>query len=112
MSRCSNWRNPSRFSSLRRRRRSGGGGLSPAEREWTEVFAMQQEIAASIAAKLKVQPANDPPSRRTDNLESYNLYLKGRYYWNKRTVASLEAAIVAFREAIDKDPNYAAAWAG
>jgi TolB-like protein/Flp pilus assembly protein TadD len=83
-----------------------------AEREWTEVFAMQQEIAASIAAKLKVRPASDLPGRHTGNLESYNLYLKGRYYWNKRTVASLEAAIAAFREAIDKDPNYAAAWAG
>jgi TolB-like protein len=82
------------------------------EREWTEVFAMQQEIAGSIAAKLKVRPASDLPSRRTANLESYNLYLKGRYYWNKRTVPSMEAAIAAFREAIDKDPNYAAAWAG
>jgi len=83
-----------------------------ADREWTEVFAMQQEIAASIAAKLKVRPASDSPSRHTANLESYNLYLKGRYYWNKRTVPSLEAAIAAFREAIDKDPNYAAAWSG
>jgi TolB-like protein/Tfp pilus assembly protein PilF len=83
-----------------------------AEREWTEVFAMQQEIAASIAAKLKVRPASDPPSRHTANLESYNLYLRGRYYWNKRTVPSLQAAIAAFREAIDKDPNYAAAWSG
>ena len=84
----------------------------PADREWTEVFAMQQELAASIAAKLKVRPASDSPNRHTANLESYNLYLKGRYYWNKRTVSSLEAAIAAFREAIDKDPNYAAAWAG
>jgi TolB-like protein/Tfp pilus assembly protein PilF len=83
-----------------------------AEREWTEVFAMQQEIAASIAAKLKVRPASDLPSRRTANLESYNLYLKGRYYWNKRTAASLQSAIAAFQEAIDQDPNYAAAWAG
>ncbi len=83
-----------------------------ADSEWTEVFAMQQEIAGSIAAKLKVRPAGDAPSRRTGNLESYNLYLKGRYYWNKRTVPALRAAISAFRQAIDQDPGYAAAWAG
>ena len=83
-----------------------------SEREWTQVFAMQQAIAASIAAKLRVRPAGAQAARRTPNLESYNLYLKGRFLWNKRTVPALQSAIATFREAIGKDPNYAAAWAG
>jgi adenylate cyclase len=73
-----------------------------SEREWTQVFAMQQAIAASIAAKLRLRPAEGAASRRTPNLESYNLYLKGRYLWNKRTVPAMQSAIATFREALDK----------
>ncbi len=82
------------------------------EREWTRVFTLQRDIASSIATALKVRPDAEPASRRTRNPESYNLYLKGRHYWSKRTVPDLEAAIAAFRQAIDKDPDYALAWAG
>ena len=82
------------------------------EREGRQVFAVQQEIAAAIASRLRVQPAGDRGKRYQGDLEAYNLCLKGRYYWNKRSVPGFEAAIAAFRQAIDRDPNYALAWAG
>jgi len=47
-----------------------------SEREWTQVFAMQQSIAAAIAAQLKVGRAGGQANRRAPNLEAYNLYLK------------------------------------
>jgi TolB-like protein/Flp pilus assembly protein TadD len=82
------------------------------EREGAQVFAVQREIATAIAAKLRVRPAGDRANRYAGNLEAYNLCLKGRYYWNKRTVQGFESAIAAFRQAIEKDPGYALAWAG
>jgi len=48
----------------------------------------------------------------TENAEAYQLYLKGRYYWNHRTTESLDKGIEHFRQATDKDPNYALAYAG
>jgi serine/threonine-protein kinase len=82
------------------------------ERAWSEVFEMKDQMASAIAARLRTRPDRARPNRQPKNLEAYNLYLKGRYYWNKRTVAGFEAATSAFREAIEKDPDYAAAWAG
>src|SRR5207237_7268997 len=48
----------------------------------------------------------------TENPEAYQLYVKGRYYWNKRTVADLKTAISYFNQALDKDPGYALAYSG
>jgi tetratricopeptide (TPR) repeat protein len=48
----------------------------------------------------------------TQNTEAYQLYLKGRYFWNKRTGPDLQKAIDYFKQAIDKDPNYALAYVG
>ncbi|MEE8550854.1 MAG: protein kinase, partial [Gemmatimonadota bacterium] len=86
------------------------------DREMDDVFAIQDEIASTIADRLKVtlsgetdEPLVKPP---TANLEAYQLYLKGRYLWNKRTQQGLEDAIDYFRRAIVRDGGYALAYAG
>ena len=86
------------------------------DREMDDVFAIQDEIASTIADRLKVtlsgeadEPLVKPP---TANLEAYQLYLKGRYLWNKRTQQGLEEAIDYFRRAIERDAGYALAYAG
>ena len=82
------------------------------ERDWSQVLTVQQDLAASIASKLHVRRTAPRPTRYTANLESYDLYLRGRFHWNKRNGPGLEAAVSEFRQAINKDPNYALAWAG
>ena len=85
------------------------------ERPAKDVFAIQQEIAGAIANALKLQlsvlrgPAL--PRRYTTNLEAYNLYLKGRYQWNRYSDEGLKNAVVDFQQAIDADPKYAPAYA-
>src|SRR6266480_856663 len=86
------------------------------DRKLTDIFAVESEIAKTIAdtlqAKLtgleKISIAKVP----TANTEAYELYLKGRFFWNKRTGADLKRAIDYFNQAIAKDPNYALAYAG
>jgi len=86
------------------------------DRKLTDIFAVESDIAKTIAdtlqAKLtgseKISIAKVP----TANTEAYELYLKGRFFWNKRTGADLKRAIDYFNQAIAKDPNYALAYAG
>jgi len=86
------------------------------DRKLTDLFAVESEIARTIAdtlqAKLtgseKVLLAKTP----TANPEAYQLYLKGRFFWNKRTAGDLRKSIDYFNEAIAKDPGYALAYAG
>ena len=86
------------------------------DRKLTDIFAVESEISKTIAdtlqAKLtgseKISIAKVP----TANTEAYELYLKGRFFWNKRTGADLKRAIDYFNQAIAKDPNYALAYAG
>ena len=77
---------------------------------------MQNEIVRGIAEKLRLELNSDQEKRLTEgytkNREAYELYLKGRYYWNKRTLADLEKAISWLRQAAEKDPEYALAYAG
>ena len=86
------------------------------DRDMDDVFAVQDEIAQSVVEKLKVEllGEQDAPviKRSTDNVEAYNLYLKGRYYLNKRTEDTLNKGISLFEEAIAQDPGYAGAYAG
>lgn len=85
-------------------------------RKRSEILAVQDEIAREISEKLKFKltPAEKKQltKRPTDNIEAYHLYLRGRYYWNKRTGPDLVKGRDFFRQAIDVDPNYALAYAG
>jgi len=77
---------------------------------------VQQEIAREIADKLRARLTGEERQRvvrnYTENVEAYQLYLRGRYHWNLRTGASLRQAIEYFQKAIDLDPNYALAYSG
>jgi serine/threonine protein kinase len=85
-------------------------------RKLSDIFAVQEEIAKEISEKLrlKLTPAEQKrlTMRSTESAEAYQLYLKGRFFWNKRTQEKLRQAIGYFQQAIEKDPTYAAAYAG
>ncbi|MEE9170425.1 MAG: hypothetical protein V3U73_11695 [bacterium] len=81
--------------------------------ELTDIFEIQDEIAAAIGGALKLTFSGDSPSGGlTDNVEAYDLYLLGVYHWNKRTAEGLTKALETFEAAIEIDPNFAKAWAG
>jgi tetratricopeptide (TPR) repeat protein len=86
------------------------------DRNLTDVFAAESDIARAIAdtlrAKLTGSEQNALAARPTENTEAHQLYLRGRYFWNKRTGGDFKKAIGYFNEAIEKDPNYALAYAG
>jgi TolB-like protein len=86
------------------------------ERKASDIIALQQQIAGDIAEKLRSKltgaEKQQVTKQGTQNPEAYQLYVKGRYYWNKRTNADLKTSISYFNQAIDKDPNYALAYAG
>ena len=86
------------------------------DRKLTDVFLVETDIAKTIADSLKAKLTRSERQaiavRPTANLEAYELYLKGRFFWNKRTGADLRKAIDHFNHAIAKDPNYALAHAG
>jgi serine/threonine protein kinase len=81
-----------------------------------DVFALQEDLAREISEKLRVQLTGEErqrlAKRYTANAEAYELYLKGRYYWNKRTSEGFVQARDYFQQSIDKDPAYALAYAG
>lgn len=86
------------------------------DRKVTDIFAAESEIAKTIAdtlqAKLTGSEMAAMSKAPTADSEAYELYLKGRYFWNKRTGADLHKAIDYFNQAIAKDPNYALAYVG
>jgi len=86
------------------------------ERKASDIIALEQQIAGDIADKLrsKLSGAEKQQVTRqgTQNPEAYQLYVKGRYYWTKRTVSDIKTAISYFNQAIDRDPSYALAYAG
>ena len=86
------------------------------ERKASDIMALQQQIAGDIAEKLRSKMSGSEmqhvKNQGTQNAEAYQLYVKGRYYWNKRTPGDLKTAMSYFRQALDKDPNYAMAYAG
>jgi TolB-like protein/DNA-binding winged helix-turn-helix (wHTH) protein/Flp pilus assembly protein TadD len=79
-----------------------------------DIFAVQDEIGCSVANSLKVVlcESAEPHRRGTQNIEAYQAYLKGRYYWNKRTAEGMKRAIEYFEQASTLDPNYALAYTG
>jgi serine/threonine protein kinase/Flp pilus assembly protein TadD len=84
------------------------------DREMTDIFAIQDEICQGIVDNLRVQLAAgySPVKRHTENVEAYNLYLKGRYHLDKWTPDGLAKSKEYFHQALALDPNYALAWAG
>jgi serine/threonine-protein kinase len=93
-------------------------------REVEDIFAVQDELAGAIVTALAPRltlPGNAAPSaaapgggstRRTTDLEAYDLYLRGRYYWHQRGDSALRVAATLFEQAIARDPGFAAAHAG
>jgi serine/threonine protein kinase/Flp pilus assembly protein TadD len=81
------------------------------DRQMEDIFDVQDEIARAIAEKLKLT-LTIGPKRATENLEAYELYLKGRHYWHQRSPSSLNLAIQCFEQTIKLDPRYALAYAG
>ncbi|HEX8176197.1 MAG TPA: protein kinase [Pyrinomonadaceae bacterium] len=86
------------------------------ERKMSDLLVVQREIAQEISANLRTKISGEVKSRvtkrYTENAEAYQLYLKGRYFWNKRTREDLKKSIEYFNQAIERDPNYALAYAG
>jgi eukaryotic-like serine/threonine-protein kinase len=86
------------------------------DRKLTDIFAVETEIAKTVAdtlqAKLTGLEERAIAARPTQNPEAHELYLKGRFFWNKRTSSDLKTAIQYFNQAIEKDPGYALAYAG
>ncbi|HVP12455.1 MAG TPA: tetratricopeptide repeat protein, partial [Phycisphaerae bacterium] len=86
------------------------------DKEPRDVLAFQGEIARAVAqeiqAKLTPQEQKQLAKVRPVDPEAHELYLKGRYFWNKRTEEALKKSIMYFQQAIDKDPGYALAYSG
>jgi TolB-like protein/Flp pilus assembly protein TadD len=86
------------------------------DRHLIDMFAVESEIAKTIAdtlqAKLTGSEKDAMSKKPTANPEAYELYLKGRFFWNKRTSVDLPRSVEFYNQAIAKDPNYALAYAG
>jgi len=85
-------------------------------RKLTELISLQKEIARDVSNKLRVKLSGADEQRLaknyTTNAEAYQLYLKGRYFWNKRTPEDFQKSRDYFQRAIDLDPTYALAYSG
>ncbi len=85
-------------------------------RKLSDLLAVQEEISREISDKLRLRLSGEEKSRLVSahavNPEAYQLYLKGRYEWNKRRAESLKDSIGYFQQAIERDPSYAQAYAG
>jgi len=86
------------------------------DREFGDIFAVQSEIANQVAAALRIrilpEETRQLEKKPTKSSEAYNLYLKGRYFWNERTREGLLKAIDQFKQATKLDPNFALAYSG
>jgi adenylate cyclase len=86
------------------------------EQKAERVFEIQSDIAEKIAKSLRIKlsPEEKAQIRKkpTENMEAYNLYVQGRWFWNKRTPSGFQKAVEYFQKAIEIDPNYALAYAG
>jgi len=85
-------------------------------RNHSEILGVQADISKEISRNLRPGLTSEEKTRlakpATENTEAYELYLKGQYYWNRRTAQTLRRAADYFQQAVDKDPGFALAWAG
>jgi len=86
------------------------------DRKMQDIAVLQKDIASDVSRKLRARLSNAEAKHLTrnytDNSEAYQLYLKGRFFWNKRTPDSIRKAIEYFEQAIQKDPGFALAYTG
>jgi tetratricopeptide (TPR) repeat protein len=86
------------------------------KRKIREIFDVQKEISNAITENLRLKLTGDEikrlAQRYTENRDAFQAYLKGRYYWNKRTEENFYKSITYFNQAIEMDPNYTLAYAG
>ena len=86
------------------------------DRKQADLVSLQSEIARDVSSKLKSKLSGADVAKvektYTTNPEAYQLYLKGKFYWNKRTGVALKQAVEFYNQAIEKDPNYALAYSG
>jgi len=85
-------------------------------RKQADLVSLQSDIARDVSSKLRTKlsgaDAEKLAKNYTANSEAYQLYLKGRFYWNKRSSDSLKQAVEFYKQAIEKDPGYALAYSG
>jgi TolB-like protein len=86
------------------------------DEDFNNIFAVQDRISEQVARALTLSLSSVEKEllakRHTEDSEAYQLYLKGRYFWNKRTVEGLRRGVGYFNEAVEKDPSYALAYVG
>ncbi len=86
------------------------------DENFTDIFKVEDSISTKVAAALALKLSGEEQrrliKRYTDNAEAYQLYLKGRFFWNKRTGEGFRLGIAQFKQAVEKDPGYALAYAG
>ena len=86
------------------------------DRQVEDVFDIQNEVSRTIAETLEVKLLGSAQQslapRHTGNIEAYNLYLQGRYHWNRRYKGGMQAALRFFQQAMEKDPTFALPYSG
>ncbi|CAN5383124.1 hypothetical protein BH10ACI1_BH10ACI1_17890 [soil metagenome] len=82
------------------------------DEKFTDIFAVQDSISRQVAAALKIRLGGKDKKRQTENVEAYQLYMKGRFHLLKGIQTELETGVSYFEQAIAADPNYALAYAG
>ena len=86
------------------------------DRKLTDIFGVESEVAQRIASSLRARLTGPEKraiaARPTENAQAHQLFLKGRFFWNKRTGPDLQTAADYFQQAISTDPSYANAYAG
>ena len=87
-----------------------------SDENFTDIFKVEDSISGKVAEALALKLSGEEQKRLTrrytDNAEAYQLYLKGRYFWNKRTEDGFNRGISQFKQAVEKDSSYALAYAG
>jgi TolB-like protein len=82
------------------------------DRDVGDIFSIQEDISRQVARTIRPHSRAAPPTPQSRDLETYNLYLLGRFHRGKPDRASVKKAMAFFQRAIDRDPGFAAAWAG
>jgi TolB-like protein len=89
---------------------------SSFDEKYEDLFRLQDSIVERLAGGLTLQLTGKEQQsltkRHTENIEAYQAYLRGRYYWNRRTGGDIRKAIEQFQQAIERDPNYALGYVG